>query len=202
MARQEIWPVWQGIWLSTLFLIIPGIFLTYKAINDSVMMNPDVWKDFFLRFFGKRDVRNYQRKEVVITPPDYEKDIRDIQELTKKCTSYLEKSNKWLHYSFFWKNGFENKDLKTIINMEEAIIEDLRNSPENLILGKLMDYPIIKPGYPDFLDKSPVRITCAILFPIGISIYLISIYKRKYINQDIRTIIRVNNDLMKELCSN
>ncbi len=202
MVRQEIWPVWQGMWLSTLFLIIPGAILTYKAVNDSVMMNPDVWKDFFLRFFGKREVRNYQRKEVIITPPDYEKDINDIKELSTMCTQYIENSNKPLSYSFLWKNGFQNEALQSIINKEENIVEDLRNSSENLILGKLMDYPIIKQGYPDFLDKAPVRVACAILFPIGFSIYLISIYKRKHIKQDVSTIIKVNNDLIKELCSN
>ncbi len=202
MVRQEIWPVWQGIWLSSLFLIIPGAFLTYKAVNDSVIMNLEVWKDFFRRLLGKRDVRNYQRKEVIITPPNYEKDREDILKLTKKCELYLNNNTKWLSYSFFWKNGFNDIDLRSITELEESIVDDLRNSSENLILGKLMDYPIIKPGYPDFLDKFPVRIACAILFPIGIMIYLISIYKRKYIKQDVRTIIKVNNDLIKELCSN
>ncbi len=201
MVRQDIWPVWQGMWLSTLFLFIPGAFLTYKAVNDSVMMNPDAWKDFFIRFFGRREVRNYQRKEVIMTPPDYEKDILKIQELTQKCTLYLE-SHKHLTYSSLWKNGFKDNDLQDIVDQEEAIIDDLRNSSENLILGKLMDYPIIKRGYPEFLDKAPVRMACAILLPIGLAIYLISNYKRKQFKQDIRTIIKVNNDLTKELCSN
>jgi lipopolysaccharide export system permease protein len=202
MARQEIWPVWQGMWLSTFVLAFLGIFLTYKAVNDSVMMNPDAWKDFFRRFFGKREVRIYQRKEVIITPPDYEKDLKDIRELNEKCILYLENHKNWLCYSFFWKNGFKDADLQSIINLKEAIIDDLRNSTENLILGKLMDYPIIKRGYPDFLDKPVIRKACGILFPIGIIIYLISIYKQKYIKQDVRTIIRVNKDLMNELCSN
>ena len=202
MVRQEIWPVWQGMWLSSLFLIIPGIFLTYKAVNDSVMMNPEVWKDFFLRFFGKRETRNYQRKEVIIIPPNYEKDITEIRELSEKCTQYLKNSNKRLNYSFLWKNGFKDNELQSIVDQTENIVNDLRNSSENLILGKLMDYPIIKRGYPDVLDKSPVRMVCAILFPIGFAVYFISIYKRKYIKQDIQAIIRVNNDLIKELCSN
>ena len=202
MVRQEIWPVWQGIWLSSLFLIIPGTFLTYKAVNDSVMMNPDVWKDFFRRFFGKREIRNYQRKEVIITPPDYENDLNEIRDLSEKCAQYLENSNKRLSYNFLWKNGFKDNDLQSIIDQTENIVNDLRNSQENLILGKLMDYPIIKRGYPDVLDKASVRTACAILFPIGIMVYFISIYKRKYIKQDVQAIIKVNNDLIKELCSN
>jgi lipopolysaccharide export system permease protein len=44
MAKQGVWPVWEGIWLSTVILAALGAFFTYKAVNDSVMMNPDVWK--------------------------------------------------------------------------------------------------------------------------------------------------------------
>jgi lipopolysaccharide export system permease protein len=55
MARQGVWPVWQGMWLSTLLLVSLGAFLTYKAVNDSVIMNPDAWKYLFLKYIYKRD---------------------------------------------------------------------------------------------------------------------------------------------------
>ena len=202
MARQEIWPVWQGTWLSTFVLASLGVFLTYKAVNDSVLMNPDAWKDFFRRFFGKREVRIYQRKEVIMSAPDYEKDLADLKTLNEQCTSYLEHHKRWLPYGFFRKGGFTDPDLQSITNLEEAVVEDLRNSTENLILGKLMDYPIVKRSYPHFLDRAVVRKTCGIVFPIGVILYLIRIYKQKQIKQDVRTIIRVNNDLIHELCSN
>jgi lipopolysaccharide export system permease protein len=47
MAKQGVWPVWEGLWLSTLVLAALGAFFTYKAVNDSVMMNPDSWKAIF-----------------------------------------------------------------------------------------------------------------------------------------------------------
>jgi len=43
MAREALWPVWQGMWLSSFVLLPIGIFLTYKAATDSGLFNPEVW---------------------------------------------------------------------------------------------------------------------------------------------------------------
>jgi len=45
MARDGIWPVWQGMWLSALFLAALGAFLTAKAVNDSVILNADTYRN-------------------------------------------------------------------------------------------------------------------------------------------------------------
>ncbi|MDR1610083.1 MAG: LptF/LptG family permease, partial [Candidatus Symbiothrix sp.] len=89
MARQGVWPVWQGMWLSTLLLVSLGVFFTYKAVNDSVIMNPDAWKDVLQRIIGKREMRNYSRKEVIMVSPDYEKDIRSMQNWNTEVKQYL-----------------------------------------------------------------------------------------------------------------
>jgi lipopolysaccharide export system permease protein len=41
MARENVWEVWQGMWLSSFVLLPIGIFLTYKAATDSVLLNFD-----------------------------------------------------------------------------------------------------------------------------------------------------------------
>ncbi len=43
MARESIWPVWAGLWLSSAVLLPIGIFLTYKAATDSALLNPEAW---------------------------------------------------------------------------------------------------------------------------------------------------------------
>ncbi|MCR4664260.1 MAG: LptF/LptG family permease [Paludibacteraceae bacterium] len=60
MAREALWPVWQGMWLSSLVLLPIGIFLTYKAATDSALFNPEVWireaeklRDKFIKIFHK-----------------------------------------------------------------------------------------------------------------------------------------------------
>lgn len=43
MAREGLWPVWAGLWLSSAVLLPIGFFLTWKAATDSGLFNPDVW---------------------------------------------------------------------------------------------------------------------------------------------------------------
>jgi lipopolysaccharide export system permease protein len=58
MAKQGVWPVWEGVWLSTAFLTALGIFFTYKALNDSTMLNLDDWKIAFQKFMEKIKKKN------------------------------------------------------------------------------------------------------------------------------------------------
>lgn len=37
MAREVVWPVWEGIWLSSFVLFPLGIVLTYKAATDQIV---------------------------------------------------------------------------------------------------------------------------------------------------------------------
>ena len=49
MAREGVWEVWQGMWLSSAVLLPIGIFLTYKAATDSALFNADAYKLFFAK---------------------------------------------------------------------------------------------------------------------------------------------------------
>jgi lipopolysaccharide export system permease protein len=40
MAREAIWPAFEGMWLSSAVLLPIGIFITYKAIVDATLLNP------------------------------------------------------------------------------------------------------------------------------------------------------------------
>jgi lipopolysaccharide export system permease protein len=46
-AKEELWPVWKGMWLSSMVLLPVGLFLTWKAISDSAIFE---W-DFYMRPF-------------------------------------------------------------------------------------------------------------------------------------------------------
>ncbi len=60
MARESFWPVWQGMWLSSAVLLPIGMFLTYKAANDSALFNADAYKLFFARV-KERAQKMYRR---------------------------------------------------------------------------------------------------------------------------------------------
>jgi lipopolysaccharide export system permease protein len=195
MARQGVWPVWQGMWLSTLLLVSLGVFFTYKAVNDSVMMNPDAWKNVLLRFLGKREMRNYSRKEVIMVAPDYARDVRDMQAWNVEIEQYLAIDRKFA----FCQTGFKDPQLENLVTRMETWIDDLQNAEENLIIGKLMDYPVINPLRFRFLDKPSGRWTCFLLFPAGITLYVVYQLKQRQINNDLRISMKVNEEIMKDL---
>lgn len=51
-ARESVGTLWQGVWFSTLVFLPAGIFLTYKAANDSVVFNINAYSEFFLKIFN------------------------------------------------------------------------------------------------------------------------------------------------------
>jgi len=54
MARESFWPVWRGVWFSSMILLPIGIFLTYKSTNDSAILNTDA----YYKVFGK--IKNWK----------------------------------------------------------------------------------------------------------------------------------------------
>jgi lipopolysaccharide export system permease protein len=57
-SRGSVASIWQGVWFSTFIFLPAGIFLTYKAANDSVVFNINAYADFFRKigkFFKKKD---------------------------------------------------------------------------------------------------------------------------------------------------
>jgi lipopolysaccharide export system permease protein len=199
MARQGVWPIWEGMWLSTLVLCLLGLFLTYKAVNDSVVINPDAWKEMLQRLIGKREMRNYSRKELIMEFPEYAKDIFSMETWNEEAKRYLAEKQKPLFYHSFWRQSFRDKPLNRLLVSMNRWIEDLRNSDENLIIGKLMDYPIIAPYSLTCFNKPLIRWGCAVFFPFGICIFILFLFKQKQINNDIRITMKVNEEISKEL---
>ena len=57
MTVNGIWQPWQGMWLSSAVFLPFGIFLTYKATNDSVILNVDTYLEKFKKLSGIRIVQ-------------------------------------------------------------------------------------------------------------------------------------------------
>ena len=52
-AREGVMPAYIGMWLSSFILMPLGIFLTYKATTDSVILNADTYVLFFKKIFKR-----------------------------------------------------------------------------------------------------------------------------------------------------
>lgn len=60
MARDGVWEAWQGMWLSSFALFPLGVFLTYKAMNDSALFNTEAYGNFFRKILGLKKKRMYE----------------------------------------------------------------------------------------------------------------------------------------------
>lgn len=196
MARDGIWEAWEGMWLSSAILAPLGIFLTYKAVNDSVILNADTYLNAIKNFIGKRAGRKVEKKEVIIFNPDYAAMLPRLDKLTENCAEYLKSHKRWLNYFTFWKQGGKDHTAEQLATEMEGIIEELGNSDQNLVLNKLMDYPVIG-GYNQLNANLNGKIGLAfgIFFPIGLPVYLLATYQRKLLRHDIQVVQKTSREL-------
>jgi lipopolysaccharide export system permease protein len=199
MAKQAVWPMWQGAWLSTALLAGLGVFFTIKAVNDSTMIDPDAWKVLLRKLTGRRETRHYIRKEVVMTPPDYARDREVLTDLNVRSRAYrLDGRPSFLHL-LVRTEGLADPALDGLIREQEAVIDDLCNSSEPLIIGKLMDYPILRPLRLAFLSRPALRFGCLILFPVGLVLGVLVFRQHRQTVQDLLTTERLNDWMIGEL---
>jgi lipopolysaccharide export system permease protein len=196
MARDGIWLPWQGMWLSSAILLPLGVFLTYKAVNDSVILNAETYIDAIKHFIGKREFRKIEKKDIIMEIPDYNNITVRLQNISIDCKQYLAANKRWLHYIKFWKQGGTDSEAEKIALEIESVVDLLENSDQSLVLNKTMDFPIIK-TYHLFRISRRLGTMLAVFLPVGGIIYLIAIYRRKLLRQDIKTTIRVCDEMIE-----
>ena len=197
MARDGVWEAWQGMWLSSAILAPLGIFLTYKAVNDSVILNADTYLNALKNLFGKRSGRKVEMKEVIMFNPDYGQIILRLKQLAEESNAYLAAHKRWTNYFLFWKQGGRDHTAEQLAVKMDGIIEELSNSDQNLVLNKLMDYPVIN-GYNQINAKinGKAGLAISLFFPIGFPVYLLATYQRKLLRHDIKMVQKTSYELI------
>lgn len=194
MARDGVWGHWLGMWFSSFVLLPLGIFLTYKAMNDSVILNTDTYTNFFKKVLFIREKRRYTLKEVIIDNPDYAEIVQTIDNLSDKVDAYLS-SYKSLSFKNFWMNPQYDLRLHSIKVQVEQLAEQLSNSKNPVIVAKAEDYPIMINNVRPFKAGSTMAKTFMYVFPLGMAFKLISLPFEKRIHRDLRTIRQMNVEL-------
>ena len=196
MARDGVWAAWEGMWLSSAVLAPLGIFLTYKAVNDSVILNADTYLNALKNLIGKRSGRKEEKKEVINFTPNYVSVLPRLEKLANDCASYLQGHKRWLNYITFWKQGGKDQTAEQLAEEMESIIEELANSDQNLLLNKLMDYPVIG-GYNQLNANlnGKIGLALGLFFPIGLPIYLLATYQRKLLRHDVQVVQKTSLEL-------
>lgn len=198
MARGGMWAIWFGNALAPAVLVPMAVFFTYKATNDSVVFNVDLYTDLFRRFFGLRVKRPIYRKEVVINDPDYVADLERLENITSEIDLYsqshrLKHAPNWIKVFFRYEPDHK---IEAINEELETVIEDLSNSRDRTIVNHLSAYPIMSvKAHTRPFERRWLNIVSAVIIPFGLVLYLRMWRYRLRLWRDLRT-VKVENDII------
>lgn len=191
MARLGAWSIWFGKGLAPALLTPLAIFVTYKAYNDSVVFNADVWRNIIMRTLGLRTKRHISRKEVILHEPDYAKNNAILAEINREVTAYSHAHNlvsppNIINVFFKYQPDHKIERLNEIL---EQTIEDLSNTQDRQVLHYLNQYPIMSvKAHTRPFERKWLNIMAAVILPLGLFFYLRMWRYRLRLLRDLRII--------------
>jgi len=198
MARDGVWNMVYGTWLSTFILASVGIFLSYKANFDSMVFNMEAYLGALKHLLGFRSRRHIFRKEVIINDPDYAALTGEIAALRTDCTGYAARKKLYLapNYIRVFFRSIPDKRMERIGNRLERLIEELSNTKSPKILEVLNTFPVIYVhAHTSPFDNRRLNVISGVLFPVGIVLWLRIWRFRLRLHGDLRTIVKGLDEL-------
>ena len=202
MARDDQWTVWYGMLISTVILTPLAAFFTYKANNDSVVFNIDLYKSFFMRILGLRTKRSITRKEVIIEDPKYKQDADMLEEVDKEIVTYNEhhKLLRWPSPIKVFFHAGDDQEIERINTILETAIEDLSNTKDKLILTEINQYPVIAThAHTRPYKQKGLNIATGLILPFGIFFYFRMLRFRFRLYKDLRHVMRTSEKIIPRI---
>ena len=172
-----------------------AVFFSYKANNDSVVFNIDLYRDILRRMLGLRSKRNVTRKEVIIEDPNYQIDAEQLLQVNQEIGEYTDHHRllRWPNpIEVFFREG-DDHEIERINQTQEQIIEDLGNTRDKMILTELNHYPIIAThAHTRPFRRKWLNIATGLLLPMGLFFYIRMIRFRVRLYKDLHVIRNTN----------
>ena len=191
-----------GTWMSTLVLAPLGAFFTYKSNKDSVVFNIDTYAAFFRKLFGIRLSRHVFKKEVIIHTPAYRENAETLEQLNADCGNYLRTHRlKGLpNYIEIFFTGTPDDSIDSISKRMEAVIEDLSNAKDPVLLNLMNNYPFLwVKSHKSPFDNRWLNASLGIVIPAGLLVYLNIWRFRLRLEKDLTVIIKTNEQIVQQI---
>jgi lipopolysaccharide export system permease protein len=202
MARDDNWTVWFGKLLGTAGLSPIAIFFTYKANNDSVVFNTDLYKSLMMRMLGLRQKRPAIGKEVIINNPDYTQDATLLRQINEDIEQYTHEHSlrSWPNpIKVFFRPG-DDQTISRISDKLEEVIEDLSNTRDKVIINELNTYPILAThAHTRPFRRKWLNIITGLVIPVGIFFYLRMLRFRLRLYRDLKVISKANQTIIDKI---
>ena len=205
MAKTGEWNILSGVWLSSAILLPIGLFLINRANKDSVVFNVEGYRNFFQHLLGLRTSRRLNRKEVIINDPDYPALVGKLQRLTDDCKLYATRG-KLYSIPNYWTLFFRYREDRVAIDLNErleAIVEELHNTRDNVILARLNDLPILVPdAHTRPFHNARRNMAVGIFLPLGLFFWLRIWRYRLRLWHDMQQIHKLGTQIRERILKN
>ncbi len=139
-ARDGKTAVWEGVWLSSFVLLPLGVFLTYKAMRDSAVLNGDAYKNFFRRLRGlqRRELELKQYAMEDVTPA---RAMASLRPMLDACTEVKEQWDALPFYRKAFYTIWRFKPFDMLAERMNSLIDLLANSKNPHTIQLINNYP-------------------------------------------------------------
>ena len=202
MARSGMWTIWFGMGLAPGVLIPTAIFFAYKASNDSMVFNMDLWRELAMRAFGLRIKRHVYPKEVIIDEPHYRDDAAELALISKDILDYSRQHklrtapnvvNVFFRYA-------PDHAIECISERLEAVIDDLSNTRDRQILVELNSYPYLAvKAHTRPFERKWLNVAAGVFLPTGVFFYIRMWRFRLRLLKDLRDIRQTNANVVSRI---
>ena len=189
LARDGKWVVWQGMWISTFILAPLGIYVTYKAMNDSAVFNPDAWRRIMSKLLGIKAQRKVQFKEMIMTPLPLDDAQRRMELQLENAGLLLKECLRPQWFVAYWWKGFDNERISSFGKELDDNCLEMTNCKDLAVVNKLLDFPVVRAQWLYRPSRSRVLSGIAmVLFPLSVPVWIAGMVKQRYLLKDIRKV--------------
>lgn len=185
LARDGHWVVWAGMWLSTFILLPLGIFVTYKAMNDSAVFNPDLYREWIRRRLGLPESRHVPLKEVIINDIPVGRALAMAENLMISTTLWLATHRQRPGYAAYWNGLYQPADIDRIGEEADNLVALLSDSRDPVVIDRLNRFPTTRSLWILCPARGQrIRSVLKWFIPVGGLLYLVSLpYSRRVYNE-------------------
>lgn len=200
LARDGRWVVWVGMWLSTFVLLPLGIFVTYKAMNDSAVFNVDLYREWLRRRLGLPESRHVPLKDVIIYDVSAGAGLAMAERLQMLAVAWLSGHSARPSYREYWTGAFRGAPIDGIGEAADAMVDYLSDSRSVKVVDALNRYPVVKSLWILHPFKSR-RLSRVMMWfaPAGVLFYLCALPYTRRVYREIRKVYDTNQCLARRL---
>lgn len=196
MARDGRWPVVEGMWISTVILAPLGIYVTWKAMNDSAVFNPDAYRHLLSKLLGVKQTRKVEFKEVIINDISTTEALARLGAIISEAKALLERCRRPQMFFSFWLKGLPQHSITALGESIDETADYLTDCRDKAVVNKVMDFPVVNsvwiyhPSHRKWLS-----IAAMVLFPLSIPVWLVGVYKQRQLKQELQATVKVASRL-------